>query len=418
MSVQEKTTPATQNAEFSATHGEITAALKTAEFGIDPKAPHLAQRGVIIETADGQVTFTAHDFDTAVRVTVPCATGRTAGTSLLDHAELSRTLAALVAGEPKSTATHTPVTLTGDVLAAGAMAVPVTRYDLSSYPPAATPTPAQITVDGPTLLAQITRVLPAVGTDDTLPTLTGVQFTAAADSLALAATDRYRFAVADVPTQSVPDTAALPDDMNVPGHVLRRLTTPLKSHPGPVGIGVCESGDYATFTLGQVTLTTRLLDGRLPRYNKLFPKQAAASLQIGRAALVNATKKCSAIIKAKREDKLTPVSLLWDRDGNLTLAPALSEAADRARLKGAPLPFTAVGGDVTELHRSFQSLNHAYLADALACFTGDTVTFHLPGAEEGQGLRKPITVTDGPDIHGEGYSHLLMPVRLDHTWDL
>ncbi|MET9957237.1 hypothetical protein ABZ135_37570 [Streptomyces sp. NPDC006339] len=407
------------NAEFTCTHAEFSSALKNAEFGINPKLPNPAQRGVIVETRDGQAVYSTFDLDTAVRVTVPCPTAQAAGTSLLDFTELSKTLAAMVAGEPKATAAATSVALRGDLLVGPDMTVPISALDTTAYVSAPAPVAAMVVLDGQALRRQLDRVLPTTGTDDTLPVLAGVQFTIDAETCTLAATDRYRFAVADLPSRTAPgapQTAAF--DLNIPGSFLRRLAKPLKDHTGPVGIGVSEDRLWVTLTLGSLTFTTRLIDGRLPRHGKLFPTTAAASLQIDRVALVTATKKCTAVLKAKGADSLTPISFRWNRDGTLTLAPALPEAHDRARLSGIPLPYETVGGDATTLHASSQSLKPAYLTAALDAFAGDTLTLHLPDTENGQGLRKPVLLTDGPDLQGDGYRHLLMPITLDFSWAL
>ncbi|MFB7032196.1 MULTISPECIES: hypothetical protein [unclassified Streptomyces] len=414
------TAPARQNAEFTCAHGEMAAVLKIAEFGIDPRHANPAQRGVVIETANGHVTFSTYDFDTAVRVSMACPTTNAPGTSLLDFTELSKTLAALAVGEPKTAAAATEVSLAGDLLSGKDMTVPIGALDPAAYVGAPAPAPATVLLDAKGFRTQLDRVLPAVGTDLTLPALTGIQLTFGAATCTLAATDRYRLAVAELPAHPAAQTPPPGGDtveINVPGSFLRRLIKPLKDYDGPLGIGVSEDRTYATFTLGHITFSFRLLDGRLPRYERLFPKTVAASLRIDRAALAAATKKCAAVLKAKGADRLTPVSFLWDDDGALTLAPALPEPQDRARLKGIPVPYLTAGASV-DLRRSAHSLNHAYLAAALDTFTCDTITIHLPGTENGQGLQKPVLFTAGPDLQGDDYRHLLMAVRLDFTWEL
>lgn len=58
------------------------------------------------------------------------------------------------------------------------------------------------------------------------------------------------------------------------------------------------------------------------------------------------------------------------------------------------------------------SFNPALLLDALGTFPADTLTLHLRPMEDRQG-KKPVLLTAGPDVAGDGYRHLLMPVRLD-----
>ncbi|MFE7329247.1 hypothetical protein ACFU8W_30530 [Streptomyces sp. NPDC057565] len=79
------------------------------------------------------------------------------------------------------------------------------------------------------------RVLTSAGHDDTLPTLTGVQMTPDGETLTMAATDHYRFAVAEVtaPATAQPPKKALTTltPAGVPAPSAKRL----KSYGGPRG---------------------------------------------------------------------------------------------------------------------------------------------------------------------------------------
>ncbi|MFB7341132.1 hypothetical protein ACFCZ6_13835 [Streptomyces hydrogenans] len=394
-------------------HAEILTALKTVEIGINSKEPNPTQRGVLIEAGSTATTFTSFDLDTTVSVTVPCET-QTSGTSLLDHSELVKILGAAVAGETKKDADRTSVTLTGDLLTCGGMTIPIASLDPASFTRPPLPAPTLATVDTSTFLAQLQRTLPARCDDITLPTLTGVEVTLTGQTVTLAATDRYRFAVADVPATPTQDTVI---SAVVPGDALKRLVPVLKTHTGTVALGITPDGRWFTLTAGQITATLRTFDGRLPGYSSLFPDTAVAAVSIPRAVFATALKKTATVIKAKAS-KDTPVSLLWDGDGRLTLAPALPADQDRARLQGIPLPYTIPQGDPTVLPRRAASFKPHFLADALAVFSGDTVTLHLP-ASLTQNKNMAVTFTDGPNITGDGYRHLLMSVRLDDgTWNL
>ncbi|WP_457541706.1 DNA polymerase III subunit beta family protein [Streptomyces filamentosus] len=351
-------------------------------------------------------------------MTVPCET-RTAGTALLDHAQLVKVLGAVVAGETKKDAAQTIVTLTGDLLRGGSMTVPITALAPDSFTHPPLPAPTLATVDTPAFLAQLHRTLPARGTDFTLPILTGVEVTLAGQALTLAATDRYRFAAASIPSAPAQNGTAGDATLSavVPGDALKRLAPALKTHTGPLSLGFTPDGRWLTLTSGQITTTLRSFEGRLPSYSKLFPTTAAASVSIPRIMLTTALKKTAAVIKAKA-GKNTPVSLLWDGSGHLSLAPVLPDDQDRARLRGIPLPYTTLQGDPTVLHRRAASFNPSFLADTLAAFSSDTITLHIP-AKITKNENLAVTFTDGPSITGDGYRHLLMSVRLEEgTWNL
>ncbi|MFE5484146.1 hypothetical protein [Streptomyces sp. NPDC056527] len=419
---KEEKQPVKPTASFAGIHAEIIDALNFAEFGIAPKTQPPAQRGVLIETSRNRIVFSAHDFETSVSVTMPAATPLAQGSSLLDFPELKKTLAAMVAGETKAVAARTGVSLDGDLLATEHLTVPVTTHDIHEYTKPLDAVPAMAIMDTQTFLRQLNRVLPTAGRDDTLPVLTGIQITLDGETLTMAATDRYRFAVAEVPVTSTAMPSEKPLAALIPADTLSALAKRLKTHDSPVGIGILEDDHAdgepvanwpvarATLSLGAVTVTMRSLDGSLPKHRTLFPKTCDTSVQLDRATTVRAVKKCQAILTAKGL-RSVPVVFAWDADGNLTLAPRLDTAEGTARTKGMPVPMTITHGTGEGLRGGLAAFNAGFLLDALGTFTGDTVTLHLGEMKDGQ-ISKPGLFTEGPEMAGDGYKHLVMHVRL------
>ncbi|WP_327436631.1 MULTISPECIES: DNA polymerase III subunit beta [unclassified Streptomyces] len=408
--MSEQPTP-TATAHVTAPYGPLADALKTAAFGT-ACATTPAQSSVLIEADDTGLTLRTHDWETAVSVTMPTATVTRAGASLLPLAQLKKTLTAMVAGETKATAARTTVTLAGDLLTTDHLTVPVAALPVGEFAPASKPARTAAHLDAQELYRQLQRVLPAAGKDDTLPTLTAVEMTLTGRTLTLAATDRYRFAVADVPATPHPDHPATAPEHTltalIPASVLTRLSTYLKTCTGLVGIAF--GTPELSLTMGDTTLTIQPHHGILPGYGALFPTTADTSLTLDPATAQRGLKKCAALIAASGQ-RGSPVTLRWDDHGTLTLAPRIGEPDDMARIKGMLLPFTTLSGPTPtarELHA-----NPAFLADALAAFAGsDTVTLHLRNPKEGSSTLPPLLLTTGTRPTGEDYRHLLMPVRV------
>ncbi|MEU8436921.1 hypothetical protein AB0F18_29255 [Streptomyces sp. NPDC029216] len=76
-----------------------------------------------------------------------------------------------------------------------------------------------------------------------------------------------------------------------------------------------------------------------------------------------------------------------------------------------PIPTTITHGTGEDLRGGLAAFNPSFLLDALGTFTDDTITLHLGEMEKGQ-ISKPGLFTEGPEMAGQGYKHLLMPVRL------
>ncbi|MFF3036425.1 hypothetical protein ACFVS7_36130 [Streptomyces rubiginosohelvolus] len=341
----------------------------------------------------------------------PTATVTRAGASLIPLAQLTKAMKAMMAGETKATAARTTITLAGDLLTTDHLTMPVTALPVGKFTPAHKPRPVAAHLDAQDLYRQLQRVIPAACTDDTLPILTAVQMTLEGHTLTLAATDRYRFAVADVPATRNPDHPATtpehPLTALIPATVLTRIAKHLKTQTGPVGIAF--GTPELTLTMGDTTLTIQPREGNPPGYAALFPTTVDTSLTLERATAQRALKKCAALIAASGEQG-SPVTLRWDEHGTLTLAPRIGEPDDLARIKGMPLTFATLTGPTPtdcELHT-----NPSFLADALAAFDkADTLTLHLRDPKADSTKVQPLLLTTNPSPTGGDYRHLLMPVR-------
>ncbi|MEU3071438.1 DNA polymerase III subunit beta [Streptomyces sp. NPDC006906] len=408
--MSEQPTPVA-TAHITAPYGPLADALKIAAFGT-ACATGPAQHGVLIEADDTGLTLRTHDWETAVSVTVPTATVTRAGASLLPLAPLTKSLKAMMAGETKATAARTTVTLAGDLLTTDHLTVPLAALPVGDFAPATKSAPIAAHLDAQDLYRQLQRVIPAAYTDDDLPTLTGVQMTLEGRTLTLSATDRYRFAVADLPATPNPDHPATtpehPLSALIPARVLTRISTHLKTCTGPVGIAF--GTPELTLTVGDTTFTIQPREGTLPGYAAMFPTTVDTSLTLDRPTAQRALKKCAALIAASGE-RGSPVTLRWDETGTLTLAPRIGEPHDLARIKGMPLTFATLHGPTPtdrELHT-----NPAFLADALAAFDAtDTLTLHLRDPKPNSSLLPPLLLTTNPHPTGGDYRHLLMPVNV------
>jgi DNA polymerase-3 subunit beta len=190
-------------------------------------------------------------------------------------------------------------------------ALPAEEYpDLPAAPPLAG------VVDGGVLGAAISQVGPAASRDDTLPMLTGVCLDIDGEILTLAATDRYRLAVREVPWEPVQPglrAAAL-----VPARTLAdaaRAMTPgvpvsVAFLPGAPG---AKPGDeprpaegMISFGIGGRRLTTRLIGGEFIRYRSRFPAEFGGRADMPPGPFTEAVRRVSLVA-----DRASPVRLTF-----------------------------------------------------------------------------------------------------------
>jgi len=272
------------------------------------------------------------------------------------------------------------------------------------------------TADGGVLAAAISQVTPAASRDDTLPMLTAVSIEFAAESMTLAATDRYRLAVRDLswspaPWMSEQLSAAGKVAVLVPARTLAdaaRMMTP----DVPVRIvlreGGADGGDAMIgFEAGARRLTTRLLAGEFIRYRSRFPDEFGCTADLPAHAFAEAVRRVSLVA-----ERGTPVQLSF-APGRVTVGAA-TEGQARAR-ETLPADFS---GDEPDI-----AFSPHYLLDGVIAAAVETATAQLDAhVPDGARVRlrftsasKPAVITHGPNgvaDAGSDFRYLVVPQRL------
>lgn len=388
---------------FTTDRAALADALTTVGLVVPKRPPLPILGGVLLQARKGHLTVSATDYETAVTVRVPGAV-QTAGTVLVDHSELARLLGALVKGSRKRDADALPVTVrtlddgTAVVDLAG-YTMPVTSFPAADYPTIPDAAPPVASVERERFTQEMARVMIAVGTDDTVPMLTGVNFKITADAVTLAATDRYRLAIAPLPATSTGRTMQTASAL-VPGHLVAPVVKRFGGDRVHLGFDDAASPSVVSLACGDVTVSVRTLDAEMPPYQTFIPETAAGIVQTGRAALLAATRRAAAVLDAKR-DRDGHIVLTVTRE-SLSVAPVIGHHAD---VVAAPEQAATVDGITDTAAFWFKP---AYLTDALTSFTGETVTLHTQTT-----VTRPVLLTDTPDGINDrtAFCHVIVPVR-------
>jgi DNA polymerase-3 subunit beta len=144
----------------------------------------------------------------------------------------------------------------------------------------------------------------------------------------------------------------------------------------------------ATFTVGGVTVSTRLLDGKFPDYRQLIPPGYPNQLRVGKESLLDALRRVRLLVR----DNTTPVRLSM-RPGGVELTVVSQEVGHASE---------DVDADYEGEEHSV-AFNPSYLIEGVEAVQGDEIV--LEALDSG----KPATVR-GPDH--DDYRYLLMPVRV------
>jgi DNA polymerase-3 subunit beta len=229
-------------------------------------------------------------------------------------------------------------------------------------------------------LRQVTR---AASGEDSRPILTGVLMAAEAGGLRLVATDSYRLAVRDLR-----GVGALSEGQSVlvPSRALNELTRLVGSNATDVALRL---GPHdATFVVGPVSLTTRLIEGEFPNYRQLVPSGYPNRLIVGREPLLDAVRR----VKLLARDATTPV--------RIALRPTGIELTVMTTDWGTATEEVEAKYEGAEMTVAF---NPTYLIDGVEAVAGDEVALDTLDA------LKPATLRP---TEGDEFLYLLMPVRV------
>ncbi|MER6114729.1 DNA polymerase III subunit beta [Streptomyces sp. NPDC001743] len=370
--------------EFRIERGELTDAVAWAARVLPTRSPVPVLGGLLLEAADGVLRISGLDYEASARIEVPAGTVRP-GKVLVMGRRLLDVCRVLPEGPVECAVEGSRFTVTGSGAGFGLSVLPLDDY------PALPPLPEVLgAVDAEEFAAAVADVTVAAGRDDTLPTLTGIRLGLDGDRMTLAATDRYRFAVRRLTWK--PAAGDVSADVVVSA---RRLTEIARSfgRSGPVRLAL-DSGS-AGFERDGMRTTVRLLDGRLPRHDKLFALSDPVTAVTDLAPLVEAVKRVSVVA-----DGDSPLQLAFGSGSVLLQAGYEDDVASQR------LPAELRGTE--ELTVAFKP---SYLMDALASFDTPVVRFLLMGP----GQRAMVTGhADRAEAAGTAepvHQHLLMSVK-------
>ncbi|WP_175411347.1 DNA polymerase III subunit beta [Streptomyces sp. TRM64462] len=350
-----------------------------------PPAPVLA--GLLLKAEDGALSFSSFDYEVSARVSVEAEVEED-GTVLVS----GRLLADICRALP-----NRPVEISTDGVRAtvvcGSSRFTLHTLPVEEYPALPQMPTATGTVPGEVFASAAAQVAIAAGRDDTLPVLTGVRIEIEGDTVTLASTDRYRFAVREFLWKpESPDASAV---ALVPAKTLLDTAKALTSGD-TVTLALSGSGageGLIGFEGAGRRTTTRLLEGDLPKYRTLFPTEFNSVATIETAPFVEAVKRVALVA-----ERNTPVRLSFEQ-GVLILEAGSSDDAQAVERVDAQLE----GDDISI------AFNPTFLLDGLSAIDSPVAQLSFTTST------KPALLGGKPAVDAEAdqaYKYLIMPVRL------
>jgi DNA polymerase-3 subunit beta len=353
----------------------LSEALQTVQRGVSSRPGIPALTGVLIEASEGgALTLTTTDLEVSARLTVDVNVGEP-GVALVPARLLADTVKSL---------SDAPVDLEADQSQAhircAAYEGSLRLLPAEDFPAFQPPSGTRIVAEAARFAEAIGQVARAASRDEARPVLTGVLVEVSREGVTLVATDSYRLAVRDLVATSAGESKAI-----VPERALSEAGRAAQAmEKGEIEVLLDES--QITFTVGALTLTSRLIEGEFPNYRQLLPERYENRLTVSRQQLMDAVRRVGLLAR-----DTSPVRLEFNALGVKlsSSSPDLGQAVEAVEAQYE-------GEDVTA------AFNPTYLADGLAAATGESVRLEVR-----DGL-KPGVIRGGSDE----FTYLVMPVRL------
>ena len=238
----------------------------------------------------------------------------------------------------------------------------------------------KLVIPASVLKRAIQQTILTVSHDETRPILTGIYLHTSDGSLYMAGTDGYRLSERRVIESS--------DDINaiIPAATLQDVVRVLPDDSDEVTLLI--NDQQAQFLLGDITITSRLIDGKYPDYRQLIPKESETSFTAQKDEL----------------NRIVKIASLFAREsgGSITITTDVTKSTVSIHSLASQL-----GENTSELSAQPTSdgaitLNSRYVIEALGVVDANEISFGFSGK------LAPCVLKGSGD---NDYIHIIMPLK-------
>jgi len=240
---------------------------------------------------------------------------------------------------------------------------------------------AVLKITGGEFMLAVNQTAKASSSDEKRPVLTGtlIEKNVSDASLKLVTTDSYRLSWKEIEAQgSVSDW----EDCIIPTKTMNEVARLAATSDADVEMKM--QGKQVMFRIGDLVVSSRLIEGQFPNYKQLIPKGEKTDAKIGKDELIAAVKR--ALIFGHN----MKVGVYSDHLRIATETPEVGDSSEEVPAE--------VTGEEMEI-----GFNGTYLMDGLSGVSGDKIQIRLDDP-----LKPALVRTEESDK----YNYIVMPVRL------
>lgn len=238
------------------------------------------------------------------------------------------------------------------------------------------------------VLKGVSEILFAAAVDEGRPILTGILTQASSGKLDFVATDGFRLAHRQIKLEDPKQTFKSLIPRKTFEEVLRIISEDIGEEEATVEVSTSTSQNQIIFKIGQTTVSSRLIEGNFPVWEKIIPKDFKARVMVERADLVSASKLAS--VFARNEANVVTVKVEKDKLQICSEAKELGSQTNEIEAQ--------IEGEDLEI-----AFNARFLLDALQASNATQLMLEFSG---------PLSPTLIKPVGVEGLEYIIMPVRL------
>lgn len=230
----------------------------------------------------------------------------------------------------------------------------------------------------------IRQVVFAAAINTTRPILAGVYFSVEKDDLKMVATDSYRLAEKTIKISgSSGDVKCI-----IPAKTILELGSILDSFKEDDTVEITISKNQVLFSVCEVKLISRLVEGQFPNYEQIIPKETKTKVTFSISALALVLKRINLFAK-ENNNKI----ILKTSDNNVEITTDTTQYGEgEVKIK------TKTEGESAEI-----ALNSQFILDVLGNIGGDEIIFKIG--------EKITPVIIAPKEKSD-YTHIIMPLKI------
>ncbi|MCS6835614.1 MAG: DNA polymerase III subunit beta [Anaerolineae bacterium] len=255
-------------------------------------------------------------------------------------------------------------------ISSGSTKANIKGIDADEYPPVTHGTQYDLEIDARLFQDMIVKTAFAVSKEESRPILTGVYTLIEGEKVTMAAADGFRLSVR---TGRIEPGTSQKVELVIPARALNEVARVIDDKTKTIGITLPSKRDLVTFHLGDVQVSSQLLEGRFPDFAAIIPRSYTTSTLLDRAEFLKQCKRAE--IFSRDNSNISRLYVMPPKapgqGGTVIIAGKSAERGDTdgaldAHIEGQPL-------DV--------SFNIRYLIDVLNVIDKPNVVFESNGAE-------------------------------------